>query len=158
MQAVPDARLTGRARLETVAQQSPALLPSDQRAEWKLLVRARPNFLLVGSSSATNEVLATLKPHLREPILQSERNPGAPVPQPLEGTLVLMEVARLDAKQQAQILRWLNQFNDRPAVQVISTTSESLFSRVEAGTFLDNLYYRLNVVRIDLAPSADSRR
>lgn len=158
MQAATRGLLTERAGLETAARRSPALLPSDQRAEWELLVRARPNLLLVGSSSATNALLAPLTPHLRQPILQYEPNPGAPVPQPLEGTLVLMEVARLDPNQQAQILRWLNQFNARTAVQVVSITSEPLFSLVEAGAFLRNLYYRLNIVRIDLAPSVDSPR
>jgi transcriptional regulator of acetoin/glycerol metabolism len=35
-------------------------------------------------------------------------------------------------------------------VQVISTTSRPLFSLVERGAFLRELYYKLNVVRIDL--------
>ena len=73
-----------------------------------------------------------------------------PLPQPSEGTLILLEVARLDANQQTELLRWLDQFDQRSHVQVISTTSKPLFSLVEKGAFLGDLYYKLNVVRIDL--------
>jgi hypothetical protein len=157
MQAVTRGPLSVRVK-QAAARQWPVLLPFDQRVEWELLVRARPNVLLGGSSSATSAMLSALKPHLRRPILQYEPNAGVPVPQPTEGTLVLVEVARLGATQQEQMLRWLNRFNDRARVQVVSTTSEPLFSLVEAGAFLAKLYYRLNIVRIDLATSSDSLR
>ena len=101
-------------------------------------------------------MLVPLKPHLREPLRQYEPKMGVSVPQPLEGTLVLLEVAGLDAKQQAQLLRWLDQFDGRGQVQVVSTTSQPLVSLVETGAFLANLYYRLNVVRMDLTSSGES--
>ena len=43
-----------------------------------------------------------------------------------------------------------------PRVQIISTVSEPLFTLVEAGTFLADLYYRLNIVRMDLTPSSEA--
>jgi transcriptional regulator of acetoin/glycerol metabolism len=91
-------------------------------------------------------MLVALEPHLREPLCQFKPRPDVPVPQPTEGTLVLLEVARLDKNQQEQLFRWLGALEGR--VQVVSTTSEPLFSLVETGAFLTDLYYRLNVVRI----------
>jgi hypothetical protein len=155
MQAVTREPLSVRAK-QADARQFPMFLPVDHRPEWEMLVQARPNLLLDGSASATSEMLGALNPHLRQPIIQYDPNTGGPVPQPKEGTLVLVEVARLGANQQKQMLQWLNQFNGRALVQVVSTTSEPLFSKVEAGAFLDNLYYRLNIVRIDLAGSSDT--
>ena len=35
-------------------------------------------------------------------------------------------------------------------VQVIATTSEPLFPLVERGAFLDVLYYRLNILRVEV--------
>lgn len=128
-------------------------LPLDLRVEWNLVATTRPNLLLVGSSSATKAMLVALKPHLREPLCQFSPRTGVPVPRPTKGTLILLEVARLDMKQQAQLFRWLGRFDQR--VQVISTTSEELFSLVEAGAFLTNLYYRLNIVRIDSTSSGE---
>ena len=77
------------------------------------------------------------------------------MPQPPEGTLILSEVARLDLKQQTQLVRWLDQFHMRSHVQVVSTTCEPLFKLVETGGFLPHLYYRLNVVRIELTASGE---
>src|SRR6185503_15349102 len=103
-------------------------LPFDRHVEWETLVQARPNLLLDGSASATSEMLSALKPHLRLPIIHHDPTTGEPVPQPKEGTLVLLEVGRLGVNQQQQLLQWLTQFNGRVPVQVVSTTSEPLFS------------------------------
>ena len=78
------------------------------------------------------------------------------MPQPREGTLLLLEVARLDRSQQTQLLQWLDQFDECGQMQVVSTTSQPIFSLVETGAFLATLYYRLNVIRIDLIPSGES--
>ena len=49
-----------------------------------------------------------------------------------------------------QLLQWLDQINERLHVQVVSTTSEPLFPLVQTGAFLADLYYKLNVVLMDL--------
>jgi len=146
----------GSGNVSTAVRQRPIFLPFDLHAEWDLAIRARSNLLLAGSLSATDAMLAALKPHLRAPLRQYEPKTGEPVPQPREGTLVLLEVDRLDAKQQAQLVRWLDRFEERRRVQVVSTTAEPLFSLVEAGAFLASLYYRLNIVRMDVTASGGS--
>jgi hypothetical protein len=135
---------------EMAARQRPVFLPSHLRAEWDAVSQGHQNVLLVGQPSATNEMVVALTPHLREPLQRYSPAQGLPVPEPAEGTLVLLEVARLDGKQQARLVQWLDQFDQRVRVQVVSTTSKPLFSLVESGAFLADLYYKLNVVRIDL--------
>jgi sigma-54-interacting transcriptional regulator len=140
----------------TAVRQRPIFLPLDLHTEWDLVIRARSNLLLAGSSSATDAILVALKPHLRAPLRKYTPKTGVPLPQPREGTLILLGVDRLDGKQQAQLVRWLDRFDERGRVQVVSTTSEPIFSLVETGAFLANLYYRLNVVRMDLTASGES--
>jgi hypothetical protein len=140
----------------TAVRQWPIFLPFDLHVEWDLVIRARSNLLLAGSLSETDAMLVALKPHLRAPLRKYKPKTGVPVPQPREGTLVLLEVDRLNGKQQAQLVRWLDRFDEHGRVQVVSTTSEPLFSLVETGAFLARLYYRLNVVRLDLTASGES--
>ena len=137
----------------TAVPQRPIFLPVDLQAEWDVAIRARSNVLLVGPASATEAMLVAMRPHLDEPLRQFVPEAGVPVPQPHEGTLVLLEVERLDPEQQAQLARWLERFDERPRVQVVSAGSVPLYSLVETGAFLADLYYRLNVVRMDLLPS-----
>jgi DNA-binding NtrC family response regulator len=62
------------------------------------------------------------------------------------GTLILNEVDALPADDQRRLLLWL----DAPReVQVISTTSACMLSRIQAGTFSETLYYRLNIILVD---------
>ena len=103
-------------------------------------------------------MLVAMTPLLGEPLQRYSPKAGVPVPQPSDGTLILLEVARLNVKQQTDLLRWLDEFDQRSHVQVISTTSKPLFSLVEKGAFLADLYYKLNVVRIDLIGSANAGR
>jgi hypothetical protein len=142
---------TGSAKT-AAAGQRPIFLPLEFHAEWDLVTQGHPNFLLVGTPSDTYDMIDAMKPHLREPLHEYTPTAGMWVPQPPSGTLVLLEVAKLDAKQQIQLLRWLDQFqfNEGLPVQVVSTTSEPIFSMVQANAFLADLYYKLNVVRIDL--------
>lgn len=70
------------------------------------------------------------------------------------GTLILHEVGALPHDDQRQLLEWLEPAARR--VQVISTTSASLFPRVEVGAFSDVLYYRLNTMCMDVASWAEA--
>jgi len=140
----------------TAEHQQSVFPPVDLQAECDLVIEARCNLLLVGSLSATNAMLAALKPHLRGPVRQCTPKTGVPLPQPREGTLVLLNVAKLDGKQQAELLQWMDRLDDRLRVQIVSTASEPLFTLVEDGRFLADLYYRLNIVRMDLTPSDEA--
>jgi len=78
-----------------------------------------------------------------------------------EGTLLLDEIATLAPRAQVDLLRVLQERKltriggseiIRTDARVIATTNEPLGSLVTAGRFREDLYYRLNVVRLELAP------
>jgi hypothetical protein len=107
------------------------------------------NLLLIGAEEVTQNFLEILMMDLREPI--SHWWAGEALVLPPAGrtaTLILHEVGTLPMEEQRRLLRWLEQAVGR--VQVISTTSTSLLARVQSGTFVDTLYYRLNTVCLDI--------
>jgi DNA-binding NtrC family response regulator len=82
------------------------------------------------------------------------------------GTLFLDEVGELPVAVQAKLLRALQHKEIRPVgaaealpvdLRVISATHRDLAEMVEQGRFRTDLYYRLNVVRIEI-PSLRERR
>jgi len=77
------------------------------------------------------------------------------------GTLLLDEISEIAASLQAKLLRVLQEssfervgssMTQQVDVRVIATTNRNLDTAVEQGRFRRDLYYRLNVVPIDLPP------
>src|SRR5262247_3332907 len=77
------------------------------------------------------------------------------------GTLFLDEIGDMSPSTQAKILRVLQEHEFerlggtrtiRVDVRLIAATNRDLPSMVEAGTFREDLYYRLNVVTIEMPP------
>ena len=82
------------------------------------------------------------------------------------GTLLLDEISDMPLVAQTRILRVLvdQRFRRRNGrddvtvdVRVISTTARDIRSEIQAGRFREDLYYRLNVVPVDV-PALDRRR
>lgn len=76
---------------------------------------------------------------------------------PTACTLFLKEVGRLSLDHQHRLLATLidatlASWPARMRARVIASTSESLLDRVIHGTFDDRLFYRLNVIHLDLRP------
>jgi DNA-binding NtrC family response regulator len=78
-----------------------------------------------------------------------------------DGTLFLDEIGDLHAEAQAKILRFLQEREIqrvggtqtlRLDVRVIAATNQDLESKIRQGQFREDLYYRLNVMRIHLPP------
>jgi two-component system nitrogen regulation response regulator NtrX len=83
-----------------------------------------------------------------------------------EGTIFFDEIADMSLKTQAKILRVLqeNQFQRVGGsrtltvnVRVLAATNKNLELEIEAGHFREDLYYRLNVVPIEVPPLRDRR-
>src|SRR5258705_475120 len=77
------------------------------------------------------------------------------------GTLFLDEIGDMSSNTQAKILRVLQEHEFerlggtrtlRVDVRLIAATNRNLPQMVEAGTFREDLYYRLNVVTIEMPP------
>jgi DNA-binding NtrC family response regulator len=83
-----------------------------------------------------------------------------------KGTLFLDEIGEIDANTQVHLLRALeakkitrigsNEEMDVD-VRIIVATNRNLRTMIEQGTFREDLYYRLNVVTIDLPPLRNRR-
>jgi hypothetical protein len=112
--------------------------------EWRAILVARPNVLIEGPSATTDAILHQLWPHCSDPVLCW----GDGLLRETTATLIVREVAALSATDQERLLRWSGVPGRRR--QIISTTSQPLFPRVQRGLFLENLYYRLNVMRLEV--------
>ena len=84
-----------------------------------------------------------------------------------QGTLFLDEIGDMPLGLQAKLLRVLQQKEVTPLganqpitldVRVIAATNQDLEESVKAGTFRQDLYYRLNVVAIHLPPLREMRQ
>lgn len=82
------------------------------------------------------------------------------------GTLFLDEIADMPIATQARILRVLTdqsftriggQRIVKVDVRVVSATARDLTAEITAGRFREDLYYRLNVVPVEIPPLADRR-
>lgn len=80
------------------------------------------------------------------------------------GTLFIDEIGDFELGLQAKLLRVLESFTVTPVgghedrkvdVRVLTATSRDIRKMVDAGTFREDLYYRLNVVSITLPPLRD---
>jgi hypothetical protein len=63
------------------------------------------------------------------------------------GLVVLEDVGSLDAQAQSELFYLLEE-GLTPFVRLISTAGPDLYSAVEAGQFLEPLYYRLNMIHV----------
>jgi hypothetical protein len=107
----------------------------------------RPNLLVVCPSASSSRILREVARSCAAP-LHYRRLPGVlDLPRRGDGTLVLDEVGGLDLSQQIALYDWMTSSNGDH--QIVSLTTGPLEPLVENGSFLEGLYYRLNVVRLN---------
>ena len=116
--------------------------------EWRTVCERHCTMLLEGREEATDAALLLLKPHLLGIVHWKQRRATLELPRDRVQTLILENVAGLQATEQANLLAWLAAA-DKP-VQVVSTTTQPLFPFVACGVFDEQLYYRLNTVLLHL--------
>ena len=111
----------------------------------------RVNLFLVGADDVVAKLVTSLWPYLVTPVVVRHR--GEPLrlsatSRPV-GTIVVYDVDSLTADEQQALNLWVCAGSGR--ARVVSTASASPLPMVEAGAFNDALYYRLNVLTIDLS-------
>jgi hypothetical protein len=125
-------------------------------SEWALLeqlrsIDLRPNVLISTSPHDCARIAGALAQRLPGPIAIGTL-PGDLGAPPAHGTWVLHDVAQMTRAEQERLAGWMT---TTPGVRVISIASEPLWPLVTAGRFLDDLYYRLNVVVCESVRAAD---
>jgi hypothetical protein len=123
-------------------------LPDDLAADWDLVSTSAVNVLLMGESVTTGAFVVAMRPHLVDPVVSIDCRDGLNLSSlPSRGTVILSDVEELALEDQQRLNAWLAAADHR--ARVISTSRASLFPMIEAGMFVDSLYYRLNVVCFD---------
>jgi DNA-binding NtrC family response regulator len=100
--------------------------------------------------------------HVRGSFTDAHRDKRGWIEQAQGGTIFLDEIGEMSGRMQAVLLRFLENGeiqrvgSDRPHfvanVRVIAATNRDLLARVDERQFREDLYYRLNVVRIAIPP------
>src|SRR5436190_1389734 len=124
--------------------------------------RAARNFIKVNCAALQENLLESeLFGHEKGAFTGADKQRIGRFEQADGGTLFLDEIGDMSANTQAKILRVLQEHEFerlggtrtiRVDVRLIAATNRDLPSMVEAGTFREDLYYRLNVVTIEMPP------
>ena len=117
---------------------------------WGMVLANRIPMLLIGSDVSIGAFLDELEPLLPAPVTYIDCDSALSLNGFADsGTVVLRHLDRCGLAAQGELMEWLHL---RPlGIQVIGSSSHSLFPFIAKGTFLDTLYYRLNIVSVELA-------
>src|SRR5262245_9018471 len=127
----------------------------------------RDRFLAVNCAAIPNDLLENqLFGHKKGSFTGADRDQPGVFVHAGEGTVFLDEIADLPLATQAKLLRAIEQKEIMPVganepirvdARIIAATNRALAAQVEAGRFREDLFYRLNVVTLQLPPLRDRR-
>ena len=162
--------------LETVARSSSTILITGETGTGKEVVaraihhnsdRRAQRFVALNCSAIPETLLeAELFGHVRGAFTGAVGSREGRFEQAHKGTLFLDEVGTMSVALQMKLLRVLQERNFERVgdnhtikvdVRVIAATNSALLRMVAEGTFREDLYYRLNVIPIELPPLRDRR-
>jgi DNA-binding NtrC family response regulator len=129
--------------------------------------RSRP-FVAVNCSGIPETLLESeLFGHARGSFTGAYRDKPGLIRQANGGTLFLDELGEMSLRMQAMLLRFAESGEIHPVgserlappsnVRLITATNRDLAAQIEAGAFRQDLYYRLNVIEIRVAPLRERR-
>ena len=125
--------------------------------------RARQPFVAVNCAGVPETLLESqLFGHVKGSFTDAHRDKIGMLQQAHRGTIFLDEVAEMSLRMQAMFLRFLENGEIQPVgsetvrtqvdVRVIAATNKDLMAAVSAGSFREDLMYRLDVVHIRVPP------
>jgi two-component system response regulator AtoC len=130
-------------------------------------LRAARNFVKVNCAALQENLLESeLFGHERGAFTGADKQRIGRFEQSDGGTLFLDEIGDMSANTQAKILRVLQEHEFerlggtrtiRVDVRLIAATNRNLAAMVESGGFREDLFYRLNVVQIEMPPVRDRK-
>lgn len=126
-------------------------------------VRSRQPLVTINCAGIPDTLLASeLFGHARGSFTDAHRDRMGLLEQGNRGTVFLDEVGEMSASLQALVLRFLENGEIQPVgsqqrltkvdVRVIAATNRLLLERVAQKEFREDLYYRLNVIHIEIPP------
>ncbi len=137
------------------------------RAIHNLSGRNRHSFVAVNCGALPDTLLESeLFGYKKGAFTGADRDKPGRFQRAAKGTLFLDEIADISAALQVKLLRVLQEREFEPLganhavkanVRVIAATNKPLAEQVALGRFREDLFYRLNVVKIDLPPLAQRR-
>lgn len=137
------------------------------RAIHRNSLRAKKPFIAINCAAVTETLLESeLFGHERGAFTGADKSRAGLFEAAHEGTLFLDEVAEMSLAAQAKLLRVLadgeiqrvgSTATRRVDVRVLAATHRKLDERVREGIFREDLYYRLAVVPVHLAPLRERR-
>ncbi|HTK28214.1 MAG TPA: sigma-54 dependent transcriptional regulator [Vicinamibacterales bacterium] len=162
--------------LETVAATASTILITGETGTGKEVVaraihhnspRRMQRFVAINCSAIPETLLeAELFGHVRGAFTGAVGNRAGRIEQAHRGTLFLDEVGTMSTALQTKLLRVLQEreferigdtHTTKVDVRVIAATNSDLTRMVEEGSFREDLYYRLNVIPVRLAPLAERK-
>ena len=125
--------------------------------------RRRHPFLAVNCAGLPDDLLESeLFGHVRGSFTGAYRDKPGLATLADRGTLFLDELGEMSPRMQGVLLRFLETGEIHPVgsdrmelqvnVRVIAATNRDLLARIAAGHFREDLYYRLNVIRVAIPP------
>ena len=137
------------------------------RAIHRLSRRVEGEFIEVNCAAIPSELIESeLFGHMKGSFTGAVQDRAGKFEQAHRGTLFMDEVGDMSMAAQAKVLRALEegrvtrvggQKAHEVDVRVVSATNKDLAAQIELGQFREDLFYRLNVVPIHLAPLRERR-
>ena len=133
-------------------------------ALWRVSPRRSKPFIVVNCAAVPENLIESeLFGHRKGSFTGATANQMGKIEMAAGGTLFLDEIGELTPAAQSKLLRFLETSEIQPVgaaqtkscdVRLIAATSRDLEREVKRGRFREDLYYRLNVARIELSPLA----
>lgn len=124
--------------------------------------RKDENFIVVNCASIPNSLLESeLFGYEKGAFTGADKKKVGKIQLAHNGTLFLDEIAEMDLQLQAKILRIVEDMTVTPLggntptqvnIRIVAATNKNLEEEVKKGNFREDLFYRLNVIRIEVPP------